>query len=254
MLFERQTCWPKKLYQLEAIRRWLAICLVWPLRLLPDLCITNIHRPDQSTTGCYGNIVYKTNVEAKLCRILQLALTYQIFLLCIYSYARPILTSKIRHVHLLVLIWERLQMPTTTTTPDATVQSLGRHIANHNVTFYGTMPPTIPTGQSLLSRFSQGVALQLRCGVFPNYLGQFCYHCYCKILAMPIISFCCLCRHCSKQHVAVGCVFYSCFLMVVVHMCCHLSWPLLSVSFQRTRSQMLIHAGIKICAQKIFYL
>jgi len=46
--------------------------------------------------------------------------------------SRPILTPKIKHVHLLVLIWERLQTPTTTTTttkPDATVQPLGRHIA-----------------------------------------------------------------------------------------------------------------------------
>jgi len=42
----------------------------------------------------------------------------------------PILTSKIKQVHLLVLIWERLQTPTTTTTPttlDATVQPLERH-------------------------------------------------------------------------------------------------------------------------------
>ena len=44
----------------------------------------------------------------------------------------PILKPKIKHVHLLVLIWERLQTPTTTTTttPDTTVQPLGRHIAN----------------------------------------------------------------------------------------------------------------------------
>jgi len=33
-------------------------------------CVTNIHQPDQSTTGCYSNIVYKTKVEAKLCKIL----------------------------------------------------------------------------------------------------------------------------------------------------------------------------------------
>ena len=49
--------------------------------------------------------------------------------------SRPIFTPKNKHVHLLVLIWERLQTPTTTmttttTTPDATVQPLGRHIAN----------------------------------------------------------------------------------------------------------------------------
>jgi len=43
--------------------------------------------------------------------------------------SRPIglLTTKIKHVHLLVLIWERLQTPTTTTTttPDTTVQPRG---------------------------------------------------------------------------------------------------------------------------------
>jgi len=49
--------------------------------------------------------------------------------------SRPILTPKIKHAHLLVLIWERLQMPTTTTmtptTPDATVQPLGWHTVSH---------------------------------------------------------------------------------------------------------------------------
>jgi len=43
-------------------------------------------------------------------------------------------TPKIKHVHLLVLIWEQLQTTTTTTTtptiPDATVQPLWQHIAN----------------------------------------------------------------------------------------------------------------------------
>jgi len=43
--------------------------------------------------------------------------------------SRSILTPKIKHVHLLVLIRERLQAPTTTT-PETTVQPLGRHIAN----------------------------------------------------------------------------------------------------------------------------
>jgi len=46
--------------------------------------------------------------------------------------SRPILTPKISHV--LVLIWEQLQKPTTTTTtttPDATVQPLGYHFANY---------------------------------------------------------------------------------------------------------------------------
>ena len=47
--------------------------------------VTNIHWPDQSTTGWYCNTVYKMKVEAKLCRILQLTLTYQKFLLCISS-------------------------------------------------------------------------------------------------------------------------------------------------------------------------
>jgi len=48
-------------------------------------CVTNVHRPDQSTTGCYGNIVYKTNIKVKLCRIFELTLTYQKFLLCVSS-------------------------------------------------------------------------------------------------------------------------------------------------------------------------
>jgi len=49
------------------------------------------------------------------------------FLLCISSQgqdSRLILTPKIKHVHLLVLIWERLQTMMTTT-PDTTVQPLG---------------------------------------------------------------------------------------------------------------------------------
>jgi len=48
------------------------------------------------------------------------------------------LTPKIKHVHLLVLISERLQTATTAmptpTTPDATVQPLGRHIVNKDET------------------------------------------------------------------------------------------------------------------------
>jgi len=45
---------------------------------------------------------------------------------------KTILTPKIKHVHLLVLIWQWLQTPTTTpTTPDTKVQPLGRHIANN---------------------------------------------------------------------------------------------------------------------------
>jgi len=48
-----------------------------------------------------------------------------------YPGSWPILTPKIKHVHLLVLIRERLQTPTTPTTPDATVQPLGQHIANY---------------------------------------------------------------------------------------------------------------------------
>jgi len=89
----------RTVFKLEAIQRWSAICRVWPGTL-----------------------------------------TYQKFLLCVSSQGqepRPILTPKIEHVHLLVLIWERLQTPTTTTMmtttptmPDAIVQPLGRHIAN----------------------------------------------------------------------------------------------------------------------------
>jgi len=42
---------------------------------------------------------------------------------------------KIKHAHLLVLIWERLQTTTTTTTttPDTRVQPLGRHIDIKNL-------------------------------------------------------------------------------------------------------------------------
>jgi len=40
-------------------------------------------------------------------------------------------TPKIKHVHVLVLIWEQLQMPMTTPTmPDATVQPFGWHTTN----------------------------------------------------------------------------------------------------------------------------
>ena len=55
--------------------------------------------------------------------------------------SRPILTPKIKHVHLLVLIWERLHTPTpttmpTTTMPEATVWSLGRYIASYSIVHF----------------------------------------------------------------------------------------------------------------------
>jgi len=72
-----------------------------------------------------------------ICRVCPWTLTYQKFLSCISTPgSSPILTPKIRHVHLLVLIWELSQTPTTTTTtPDTTVQPLGRHIARYFVMF-----------------------------------------------------------------------------------------------------------------------
>jgi len=49
-------------------------------------------------------------------------MTYQKFLLCISSQGQDLYSPKITRVHLLVLIWEQLQTPTTMTTmPDATV-------------------------------------------------------------------------------------------------------------------------------------
>ena len=92
--------WTGSQNKLEAIQRWSAIYRVWPWTV-----------------------------------------TYQKFLLCVSSqglkwHGTDILYShqKLNMYILLVLIWERLQTPTTTpTTPDATVQPLGRHIANKYV-------------------------------------------------------------------------------------------------------------------------
>ena len=76
--------------------------------------------------------------RSAMCRVSPWTLPYQKFLLCVYSQGQDLYShQKLNmHVHLLVLIWERLQTPTTTmtttpTTPDATVQPLGRHIANN---------------------------------------------------------------------------------------------------------------------------
>jgi len=55
------------------------------------------------------------------------------FAVQLISSPSPILTPKIRHVHLLVLIWEWLQLPTTATL-NTTVQPLGRHIVNDMLT------------------------------------------------------------------------------------------------------------------------
>jgi len=110
---------------------------MWLLRLLPSRRVTNTHRPDQSTTGCYGNTVYKMKFEAKLCRILQLTLIIKNSFCAFLARVKTCTHTKNLTCTLLVLIWERLQMPmlpmtTTTTMPDATVQSLGWCIANEN--------------------------------------------------------------------------------------------------------------------------
>jgi len=80
----------------------------------------------------------KTRSHPKMSRV-TLNLDLSKLLLCVSSQSQDLSShQKIKHAHLLVLIWERLQMPTTTTTtmtttttPDATVQPLGRHIANN---------------------------------------------------------------------------------------------------------------------------
>jgi len=76
------------------------------------------------------------------CRVRPWTLAYQEFLSCISSQGQDLYSHQKLNmyiVHLLVLIWERLQTPTTTTptptTPDATVQPLGRHIANNSEDF-----------------------------------------------------------------------------------------------------------------------
>jgi len=61
-------------------------------------------------------------------------MTYQKFFCALLARVKTYTHTKNKHVHLLVLIWEQLQMPPLTTmtptTPDATVQPLGWHIAN----------------------------------------------------------------------------------------------------------------------------
>jgi len=63
-----------------------------------------------------------------ICSVWPWTLTYQKFLLCISSQGQDLYSHQKLNVHLLVLIWERLQTPTTM--PDTTVQPLGRHFAN----------------------------------------------------------------------------------------------------------------------------
>jgi len=62
----------------------------------------------------------------------------KIFLLCISIRGQDLHSPKnwTCRLHLLVLIWEQLRTPTTTTTPDTTPQytPLGRHIANNTQT------------------------------------------------------------------------------------------------------------------------
>ena len=110
-------------------------------------------------------------------------LTYQKFLLC---RSRRILTPKIKHVHLLVLIWERLQTLTTTTTtpttPYATVQPLRRHIANKSVIKPirgATHPWTCRIYNSLISILMWNVCCCRHCSQirwFNNYNFWFIRH------------------------------------------------------------------------------
>jgi len=65
-----------------------------------------------------------------ICHVWPWTLTCQKFLLCITSQSQDLCSHQKLNVHLLVLVWERLQTPTMTATPDTTVQPLGRHIAN----------------------------------------------------------------------------------------------------------------------------
>jgi len=53
--------------------------------------------------------------------------------LCVSSQGQDLYSHQKLNMYM-VLIWERLQSPTPTpTTPDATVQPLGRHIANQSI-------------------------------------------------------------------------------------------------------------------------
>jgi len=60
-----------------------------------------------------------------MCRMWPWTMTYQKFLLCISSQGQDLYSHQ--KLYLLVLIWERLQTPTTM--PDTTVQPLGWHTA-----------------------------------------------------------------------------------------------------------------------------
>jgi len=62
-----------------------------------------------------------------ICRMWPWTLTYQKFLLCFSSQDQDLYSDQKLSENLLVLIWERLQTPKTTTT-DAAVQPLGRYI------------------------------------------------------------------------------------------------------------------------------
>ena len=81
-------------WKLEAIQRWSAICRVWPWTL-----------------------------------------TYQKFLLCISSQGQNLYSHQKLNMYIYCFSSESGHTPpTTTTTPDATIQPLGRHIANNNWT------------------------------------------------------------------------------------------------------------------------
>jgi len=96
----------------------------------------HLYLPQADICKLTQNKKYNIKLEAiqrwsAICRVWRWTLTYKKFILCIFSQGHDLYSHQKLNMYIMVLIWERLQTPTTTlTTPDATVQPLGRHIAN----------------------------------------------------------------------------------------------------------------------------